>query len=43
MLTPAAAASASGWILAAVGVALVVLLGELRRFRQAPVQVEEVA
>ncbi|MEW5559474.1 enterobactin transporter EntS [Enterobacter asburiae] len=43
MLTPAAAASASGWILAAVGVVLVVLLGELRRFRQAPVQVEEVA
>jgi ENTS family enterobactin (siderophore) exporter len=34
MLTPVAAASASGWALAIVGVILVLLLGELRRFRQ---------
>ena len=39
MLTPAAAASVSGWALAAVGVLLVALLVELRRFRQQPVTI----
>ena len=34
MMTPAASASISGFVLAIVGVLLVVVLGELRRFRQ---------
>ncbi|MRS15448.1 enterobactin transporter EntS [Enterobacteriaceae bacterium RIT691] len=34
MLTPAAAASASGWGLAVVGIVLLFLLSELRNFRQ---------
>lgn len=34
MLTPAAAASASGWGLAVVGIVLLFLLNELRNFRQ---------
>lgn len=37
ILTPAAAASASGWLLAAAGMALMLLLRELRGFRQAEV------
>ncbi|MBB1200243.1 enterobactin transporter EntS [Enterobacteriaceae bacterium 89] len=37
MLTPAVAASVSGWALAAVGIILVAVLVELRRFRQMPV------
>ena len=36
VLAPAAAASVSGWVLAAIGGLLVLALGELRRFRQAP-------
>ena len=34
MMTPAASASISGFVLAIVGVLLMVVLGELRRFRQ---------
>ncbi|KAA1047057.1 enterobactin transporter EntS [Pseudocitrobacter sp. 73] len=40
ILTPVASASASGWALAIVGVILLGLLTELRRFRQQPVIVE---
>ncbi|MGK8934781.1 enterobactin transporter EntS [Pluralibacter gergoviae] len=38
MLTPAAAASASGWGLAIVGAVLMLALAQLRRFRQEAVQ-----
>jgi len=34
MMTPASSASISGLVLAAIGLVLVVALGELRRFRQ---------
>jgi len=34
MMTPAASASISGFVLAIVGLLLVLFLGELRRFRQ---------
>ncbi|WP_039054766.1 enterobactin transporter EntS [Enterobacter sp. Bisph1] len=36
MMTPASSASISGFVLAIIGVLLVVMLGELRRFRQTP-------
>ena len=42
-LTPVAAASVSGWGLAAIGVVLVLMLGELRRFRQEAPQAEALA
>nr|WP_318382771.1 enterobactin transporter EntS [uncultured Enterobacter sp.] len=34
MMTPQASASLGGWVLAAAGLLLILLLGELRRFRQ---------
>lgn len=43
MLTPAAAASASGWALAIVGLMLILMLRELRGFRREAEPVEEAA
>jgi ENTS family enterobactin (siderophore) exporter len=41
-MTPVASASSSGFVLAIIGVILLMTLAELRRFRQEPVVIEEV-
>ncbi|MNR52742.1 Enterobactin exporter EntS [compost metagenome] len=42
IMTPVASASSSGFVLAIIGVILLMTLAELRRFRQEPVVIEEV-
>ena len=43
IMTPVASASSSGFVLAIVGVMLLVVLAELRRFRQEPMVIEKVS